>query len=88
MKQSKQIAKLPPDESGQTFFEGFMSALNEHEAQHPKGKSSADVHSQSFSLYEDLKLLVELSKYHPIEFQHFDRISEILNRPKKVLKQR
>ncbi|CAD8134397.1 unnamed protein product [Paramecium octaurelia] len=82
----KRHAEHISDDSGQTFFEVFQKAISKYEVENQKSYPKQD--SDRFTLYEDLKLILELSKVTQIEPQHFDRIAALLKRSKAVLRRR
>ncbi|CAD8051203.1 unnamed protein product [Paramecium sonneborni] len=85
MKNKKQGQHLS-DESGITFFEAFQKAIFKFEVENLNQYTKQD--SDRFTIYEDLKLILELSKVNQIEPQHFQRISFILKRSKSILRKR
>ncbi|CAD8054002.1 unnamed protein product [Paramecium primaurelia] len=83
---NKRQAEHISDDSGLTFFEAFQKAISKFEVDNQKSYPKQD--SDRFTLYEDLKLILELSKVNQIEPQHFDRIAALLKRSKATLRRR
>ncbi|CAD8143672.1 unnamed protein product [Paramecium pentaurelia] len=83
---NKRQAQHISDESGLTYFEAFQKAISKYEVDNPKQYHKQD--NDRFTIYEDLKLLLELSKINQIEPQHFEKISALLKRSKTILMRR
>ncbi|CAK72329.1 unnamed protein product (macronuclear) [Paramecium tetraurelia] len=83
---NKRQAQHISDESGLTYFEVFQKAISKFEVDNQKQNHKQD--SDRITIYEDLKLILELSKISQIEPQHFEKISVLLKRSKTVLMKR
>ncbi|CAD8159140.1 unnamed protein product [Paramecium octaurelia] len=83
---NKRQAQHISDESGLTYFEAFQKAISKFEVDNPIQYHK--LYSDRLTIYEDLKLILELSKINQIEPQHFENISALLKRSKIVLMKR